>query len=136
VPKGKLQLVTPAGNPPGLTSDLNAFLRVTSGNTTVTTVSSPASFNLFQYGAIIQTRGNHTVSHSVNSFSIDFGAFHAELQGASTWNIVSKNKQGLNLGGSGTFTSNVNGVSTWDNVTLLAVPTQGTITASAPKPGQ
>jgi hypothetical protein len=136
VPKGQLQLVTPSGNPPGLTSDLNAFLRVTSGSVIITNIPTPASFNLFQYGAIIQTRGDRTVSHSINSFSIDFGAFHAELQGVSTWNIVSKTKQGLDLGGSGTFTSNVNGVSTWDNVTLLQVPTQGTITASAPKPGQ
>jgi hypothetical protein len=135
VPKGQLQLVTPPGNQPGMTGDLNAFLRVTSGNTTVTTVPSPDSFNLFQDGAIVQTRGSHTVSHSLNRFSIDFGAFHAELQGYSTWNIVSKSQGGIDLGGSGPFTSNVNGVSTWDNVTISEVPTQGTVTASAPKPG-
>ena len=135
VPKGQLQLVTPPGNQPGTTGDLNAFLRVTSGNNTVTTIPSPDSFNLFQDGAIVKTGGNHSVSHSLNRFSIDFGAFHSELQGHSTWNIVSKNQGGLDMGGSGSFTSNVNGVSTWDSVTIADVPTQGTITASAPKPG-
>jgi hypothetical protein len=135
VPKGQLQLVTPPGNQPGTIGDLNAFLRVTSGNNVVTTIPSPASFNLFQDGAIVKTGGNHTASHALNRFSIDFGAFHAELQGHSTWNIVSKNQQGLDLGGSGSFTSSVNGVSTWDSVTVADVPTQGTITASAPKPG-
>jgi hypothetical protein len=135
VSKGQLQLVTPPGTLPGTTGDLNAFLRVTSGNNIVTNVPSPASFNLFQYGAVILTHGNHTVSHSINEFSIDFGAFHAELQGPSTWNIVSKNQGGLDLGGTGTFTANVNGLSTWDNVTSSGVPTQGTITAGAPKAG-
>src|SRR6516164_8455746 len=38
VPKGQLQLVTPPGNQPGTTGDLNAFLRVTSGNNIVTTI--------------------------------------------------------------------------------------------------
>jgi len=135
VPRGQLQLVTPPGNQPGMTGDLNAFLRVTSGSAIVTNVPSPDSFNLFQDGAIVQSRGNRSVSHALNRFSIDFGAFHAELQGYSTWNIVSKSQGGIDLGGSGPFTSNVNGVSTWDNVTISEVPTQGTITASAPKPG-
>ncbi len=135
VTKGQLLLVTPTGNPPGTTGDLNAFLRVTSGSAIVTNVPTPDSFNLFQDAAIIQSHGNHTVSHSLNRFSIDFGAFHAELQGYSTWNIVSKTQEGLDLGGSGSFVSNVDGVSTWDQVTVSSVPTQGTITAGPVKPG-
>jgi hypothetical protein len=83
----------------------------------------------------VQGRGNHSSVHAVNRFSIDFGQFHSELAGFSTWNITSRTVAGVDTGGTGAFVSNVNGVATVDGVTASGVPTQGSISAGPPKPG-
>jgi hypothetical protein len=132
---GQLLLVTPPGNAPGTTGDLNAFLRVVRGRNTIVEVPSPDSFNLFQDSAVVQGNGNHSTVHALNRFSIDFGQFHSELAGFSSWNINSKTVGGVDTGGSGAFVSTVNGVATVDGVTASGVPAQGTVSAGAPKPG-
>ncbi len=135
VPNAQLLLVTPQGNAAGTIGNLNAFLRITSGNTIVTDIPSPDTFNLFQDFASIRVAGTRTTSYAINRFSIDFGGFHAELQGFSTWSIVQRTQGGVDLSGSGSFSSAVNGRGTADGVTQTDVPMQGTITAGPPKPG-
>jgi hypothetical protein len=135
VTKGQLWLVTPDTGTPGTIGNLNSFLRITSGATTVLEVPTPDSFNLFQDYASSSIKGNTTTVSAINRFSIDYGGFHSELQGFSTWKFVYKTVQGINVGGSGSFTSSVNGRGTEDGVTQADVPMQGTITAGAPKPG-
>jgi hypothetical protein len=51
VPNGHLYLVTPMGNVPGVLGDLNGFLRITSGTTTVLEIPSPGQFNIYQDSA-------------------------------------------------------------------------------------
>jgi hypothetical protein len=135
VPNGHLYLVTPMGNAPGTTGDLNAFLRITSGATTVLEITSPTQFNLFQDVAALKTTGTTISSHALNRFSIDSGSVRAELQGISTWNISQKVVNGVDVSGSGAFHSNVNGWISIYSVTQESVPISGTISAASPKPG-
>ncbi len=135
VPGGHLLLVTPAGNAPGATGDLNAFLRITSGATTVLEIPSPTQFNLFQDVAALKTSGMTISSHALNRFSIDSGSVRAELQGISTWKIPLALVNGVDVSGSGSFQSNVNGWISIYNVTQSIVPVSGNIVASSPKPG-
>ena len=135
VPNGHLYLVTPMGNVPGTTGDLNAFLRITSGATTVLEISRPDQFNLFQDSAALKTSGMKISSHALNRFSINSGSVRAELQGISTWNISQGLVNGVDVSGSGSFQSNVNGWISIYNVTQPVVPVSGSIVASSPKPG-
>jgi hypothetical protein len=135
VPNGHLYLVTPMGNAPGTTGNLNAFLRITSGATTVLEITSPDQFNLYQDAATLGTAGTTISAHALNRFSIDSGSVRAELQGISTWNISRALVNGVDLSGTGSFQSSVNGWITIYNVTQPAVPLSGTIVASRPKPG-
>jgi hypothetical protein len=135
VPGGLLLLVTPIGNAPGTTGDLNAFLRITSGTTTVLEITSPTEFNLFQDSAALKTNVTTISSHALNRFSIDSGSVRAELQGISTWSISRALVNGADLSGTGSFQSSVNGWISIYNVTQPGVPISGTIVASRPKPG-
>jgi hypothetical protein len=128
VPRGQLVLVVPAGGA-DTNGNLNAFIRIMSGTTVVQEVPSPASFNIFQDSAAVDTRGTRTTIYALNRFSIDFGTLHAELQGFSTW-TASRASQGL-----GSFHSTVNGAGTVDDVTGTGVPMSGTITGGGTKPG-
>ena len=135
VPNGHLYLVTPVGNPPGTISNLNAFLRITSGTTTVVEIPSPSQFNIYQDFAALKKTGNVISSHALNRFSIDSGYVRAELQGLSTWNIRANSVNGVDLSGSGSFVSIVNGWMSLFNVTQASVPVSGYIIATSPKPG-
>jgi hypothetical protein len=135
VPDGHLYLVTPAGNAPGTTGDLNAFLRITSGATTVLEIPSPAEFNLFQDAAALRTNRTAISARALNRFSIDSGSVRAELQGISTWRISQKLVNGVDVSGAGSFQSSVNGWISIYNVTQPGVPVSGSIVASSPKPG-
>jgi len=135
VTNGHLYLVTPMGNAPGTTGNLNAFLRITSGATTVLEISSPSEFNLFQDGAALKSSGMTVSSHALNRFSIDSGSVRAELQGFSTWNISRGLVNGVDVSGTGSFQSSVNGWLTIYDVTQPIVPVKGSIVASSPKPG-
>ncbi len=135
VPNGHLYLVTPTGNAPDSTGDLNAFLRITSGTTTVLEISSPDEFNLFQDTTALKTSGMKISTHALNRFSIDSGSVHAELQGISTWKISLASDKGADVSGAGSFQSKVNGWITIDNVTQPVVPVAGSIVAGKPKPG-
>src|SRR5205807_2297661 len=111
VPGGKLWLVSPAG-PPATQDNLGASLRITGNGGIVIDISSPVSFNLFQdFSAVTQT-GSRTMTYALNRFSIDFGEFHAELQGLSTWSA-----NATTPGGEGAFHSTVNGECVIDGVT-------------------
>jgi len=133
IPGGQLQLVTPVGNPPGSTGNLNAFLRVAQRGVPLLDVTSPTQFNLFQDTAVVVTKNATDISRAINRFSIDYGYLHAELEGFSTWKIRTTPLNGNDVSGSGSFTSTVNGTATVDGVTSFS-PVRGTITASAPKP--
>lgn len=135
VTNGQLYLVTPMGNAPGATGDLNAFLRITSGATTVLEIPSPTQFNLFQDVAALKTNGMTISTRALNRFSIDSGSVRAELQGISTWNISQILVNGVDVSGTGSFQSSVNGWIGIYNVTQPVVPISGTIVASRPKPG-
>jgi hypothetical protein len=135
VPNGHLYLVTPMGNAPGSTGDLNAFLRITSGATTLLEIPSPDQFNLFQDTAALRTSGTTISSRALNRFSIDSGSVRAELQGFSTWNISLRPVNGVDVSGTGSFQSNVNGWISIVDVTQSIVPVKGSILASSPKAG-
>jgi hypothetical protein len=130
-----LYLVTPIGNAPGSTGNLNAFLRIPSGATTVLEISSPDHFNLFQDSVAVRTSGTTISTHALNRFSIDSGSVGAELQGISTWNISQRLVNGVDVSGTGSFQSNVNGWITLSNVTQPQVPVSGYIVAGRPTPG-
>jgi hypothetical protein len=125
VPNGHLLLVSPAG-PPITSDNLGVFLRITQGTETVLEVPSPDSFNIFQDSSTATIAGSRITTRASNRFSIDFGGFHAELQGFTTWNASSQTP-----GGQGSFSSSVNGWSTVDDVTQALSPTKGTISGSA-----
>ena len=136
VSNGRLLLITPPGNTPGEGGvDLNAFLRITSGNNTVVEVPTPDSFNLFQDFASLSSHGANSTTYAVNRFSFDFNSYHSELQGYSLWHSVEKTVSGVDLSGTGSFSSTVNGEVTIDGVTNGQIPVRGTVTASAPVVG-
>ena len=135
VPNGHLYLVTPVGNAPGTTDNLHAFLRITSGATTVFEVPSPNEFNIYQDFAALRTNGPNITSHALNRFSIDSGSVRAELQGLSLWSISRGQVNGADTSGAGAFRSSVNGWMAIYNVTQPGVPVRGTIIASRPRPG-
>ncbi len=134
VPSGHLYLVTPVGNTPGTTGNLNAFLRIKSGTNTVAEISSPGQFNLFQdVAALRKIATNRITSRAVNRFSIDFNGVQAEFQGFSIWNILQKTTaSGVDLSGAGAFTSNVNGWISINGITDGAMPVSGIIFADPP----
>ena len=134
-PAGHLYLVTPVGNPPGVTGGLGAFLRITSGTTTLLEIPSPDQFNVYQDVAALKTNGPAIYTHSLNRFSIDSGSVRAELQGISTWKISQKQINGADVGGAGSFHSTVNGWISIYNATHSDVPIHGIIVAGPPKPG-
>ena len=135
VSNGHLYLVTPETNTPGITGNLNAFLRITSGTTTVLEIPSPTQFNLLQDVVALKTNGTMISTVALNRFSIDSGAVRGELQGISTWQISQRLLNGADVSGSGSFRSDVNGWILIYNVTQLATPLKGYIVASSPKPG-
>lgn len=128
---GRLYLVTPIGNAPGATGNLNAFLRISQGATTVLEIPSPGEFNLYQDYAALRTAG----AHSLNRFSIDSGSVQAELQGISTWSISHRMVGGVDVSGTGVFRSTVNGWISIFNATQDRAPVKGTIAAGSPRPG-
>jgi len=132
---GHLYLVTPMGNVPGLVGNLNGFLRITSGTTTVLEIPSPDQFNIYQDSAALRVSGTTVSSHALNRFSIDSGSVRAELQGISTWSISRALVNGVDVSGSGSFQSVVNGWISIYNATQDVVPVSGSIVASRPKPG-
>jgi hypothetical protein len=134
-PNGHLYLVTPTGNDPGSLGNLNAFLRITSGATTVIEITSPDQFNLYQDSAALRTSGTTISSRALNRFSFASGPIRAELQGISTWSISQATVNGFGVSGTGSFQSTVNGWITIDNVTQPIVPVSGSIVAGRPKPG-
>jgi len=135
IPNGHLYLVTPVGNAPGTIGDLNAFLRITEGTTTILEITSPNEFNLFQDAAASRTNKTTITIYAINRFSIDSGAIRAELQGISNWSIPRGLVNGENLSGTGSFQSNVNGWITIYNVTQPIIPIVGAIVASKPTLG-
>lgn len=135
VSNGHLYLVTPTPNAPGLTGNLNAFLRITSGTTTVLEIPSPTQFNLLQDVVALKTNGTMISTVALNRFSIDSGSIRGELQGISTWHISQRLVKGADVSGAGSFRSDVNGWITIYNVTQLAAPLKGYVVASSPKPG-
>jgi hypothetical protein len=136
VSNGKLLLVTPPGNTPGEVGvDLNAFLRITSGSTVVLEVPTPDSFNLFQDFASLSSHGASSTTYAVNRISVDFNSYHSELQGYSVWHSVEKTVNGVDLSGSGSFSSIVAGEITIDGVTNGQIPVRGTVTVGAPVVG-
>jgi hypothetical protein len=132
---GHLYLVTPMGNAPGTTGGLGAFLRITSGTTTVLEITSPNQFNVYQDIAALRTNGLTISTHALNRFSIDSGSVRGELQGISTWNISQRPVKGVDVSGTGSFQSSVNGWIAIYNVTQEAVPVSGIIVAGRPTPG-
>jgi len=132
---GHLYLVTPMGNAPGTTGGLSAFLRITSGATTVLEITSPTQFNVYQDVAALRTNGLTIVTHALNRFSIDSGSVRGELQGISTWNISQRPVKGVDVSGTGSFQSSVNGWIAIYNVTQEGVPVSGVIVAGRPTPG-
>lgn len=135
VPNGHLYLVTPGGNAPGTTGNLNAFLRITSGLTTVMEIPSPTQFNIYQDVASLKTKGTVISSHAINRFSFDTGYVRGELQGISTWNISAAPVNGVDLSGTGSFVSTVNGWMSIFNVTQDSAPVSGYIYAGRPISG-
>jgi hypothetical protein len=133
VPDAHLFLVTPIGNTPGTTGNLNAFLRIRSGGATVLELASPDEFNFFQDVATLKTNGANISSHAINRFSIDNGAVRAELQGISTWAVSQKLLHGVDTSGTGSFHSSVNGWIWIYNVTESMVPIKGSIVAGRPQ---
>jgi len=135
VPNGRLYLVTPVGNTPGQTGDLNAFLRITSGGRTILEVTSPDQFNLYQDTAALRNFNSTTLlSFALNRFSIDSGSVRWELQGLGGWIIYKKTVHGVDISGSGMFTAHVNGWIQIQGVVGMA-PVTGTIIATIPSPG-
>lgn len=135
VPNGHLYLVTPVGNAAGAIGNLNAFLRITSGTTTVLEISSPNEFNIYQDYAALRTNGAAISSRALNRFSFDSGSVRAELQGISTWSVPRGLVNGVDVSGTGSFQSAVNGWMAVYNVTQTVDPIKGTITAGRPRPG-
>ncbi|MBC7979078.1 MAG: hypothetical protein H7Y36_00775 [Armatimonadetes bacterium] len=135
VPNGRLYLVTPTGNPPGITGGLSAFLRITRGTNTVLEIPSPAQFNVYQDVAVLRTNGLTIFTRALNRFSFDTGSVRAELQGNSTWNISERPVAGVDVSGAGSFQSVANGWISIYNVTEKIVPINGIIVAGRPKPG-
>ena len=122
-------------NAAGVQGNLNAFLRITSGTTTVLEISSPNEFNIYQDYAALRTNGAAISSRALNRFSIDSGSVRAELQGISTWSVPRGLVNGVDVSGTGSFQSAVNGWMAVYNVTQSVDPIKGTITAGRPKPG-
>ena len=135
VPDGHLYLVTPAGNPPGTIGNLNGFLRITSGLRTVVEIHSPTQFNIYQDVASLKTKGAVISAHALNRFSFDTGYVRGELQGLSTWNISAAPVNGVDLSGTGSFVSPVNGWMSIFNVTQASAPVSGYIYAGRPISG-
>jgi hypothetical protein len=136
VPNGNLYLVTPSGNSPGQTGALGAFLRITSGSTTIYRIPSVAQFNLYQDVSVLTPSGNMIYAFAaINRFSFDTGAVRAELQGISTWTFWTSKVNGVPLSGAGRFTSHVNGWMNIYNVTHSDAPVSGTIFAGRPTVG-
>jgi len=134
VPNGRLYLVTPAGNSPGQTDNLHAFLRVKSGSRTILEVPSPDQFNLYQDVASLRNFGSTIVlSRAINRFSLDNGTIRWELQGIADWIIFKRTSHGVDMSGAGSFTSHVNGWLQIQNVIGMA-PVSGLIIAGAPSP--
>ncbi len=138
VPSGQLLLVTSAGgsgptSAPQETASLASGLRVMSRGADVADVPSPDSFNLFQDFVSVSVRGGSTTAYGNDHFSIDFGGFHVELQGATVWKVGGTMAGG---GVTGPFVSTVNGRGTLDGVTSPDVPMNGTISAGSPKVSQ
>ena len=133
VPGGRLYLVTRGGNAPGTLDNLNAFLRIKRGSTTIYEVTSPDHFNLYQDTAALRSGGR--ISLAINRFSIDSGSVRAELQGFSTWAISHRIVNGVDLSGAGSFRSSVNGWIGIFDVTQPIVPVHGVIIAGSPRPG-
>ena len=136
VPGGQLQLVTPVGvNAPGTTGNLGAWLRVTQQGQTILEVTSPDESNLYQDTVSMSGNGPNITTRAINRFSIAFGDLpYFELQGFSTWHIAQKTVNGVDISGSGSFTSSVNGILTVGDGAQYA-PVRGTISAGPPKPG-
>jgi hypothetical protein len=132
VPDARLFLVTPVGNTPGTTGNLNAFLRIKSGAATVLDITSPNEFNFYQDVATLKTNGVHISAHAINRFSIDNGGVRAELQGISTWSVLRRLLHGDDTGGAGSFHSSVNGWLWIYNVTESMVPIRGSIVGGRP----
>lgn len=135
VPNGQLYLVTPLGNPAGFIGNLNAFLRITSGTTTVLEIPSPNEFNLYQDYVALRTNGAAISTRALNRFSIDSGSIRAELQGISTWSVPRGLVNGADVSGTGSFQSSVNGWISIYNVTESIAPVKGTIAVGNAKPG-
>ena len=125
VPGGKLLLVMPASPSPDGSGNLGASLRVTGSDGTSIDISTPVSFNLFQTSS--SGAGNRI--YAFNQFSIDFGGFHAELYGTSTWTASPSGP-----GGQGSFHASVSGHCVVDGITSDDTPCQGSMSGSAPKP--
>ena len=135
VPNGHLYLVTPAPNAPGTTDALGAFLRITSGTTTLYEIPSGTEFNLYQDVAVLRTNRDIIYTHALNRFSFDTGYVRAELQGISTWTIWLAPFKGVDVSGAGAFTSQVNGWADIYNGTHSIAPISGTIIGLRPVPG-
>ena len=97
------------GNAPGMTGALNAFLRITRGATDHIEIPSLTEFNLYQDLAALRTNGVTISAHALNRFSIDSGSVRAELQGAFDLEHLTGPVSGVDLSGTGSFTSTVNG---------------------------
>ena len=135
VPHGHLFLVTPAGNAPGATGNLNAFLRIKRGSETVLEITSPTQFNVYQDVAPLPPSGTPRFIRAVNRFSIDSGSVRAELQGLGLWSVPHRTVNGVNVSGTGAFQSSVNGWISIFNVTQSVAPVRGVITAGQPHVG-
>jgi hypothetical protein len=141
VVNGQLFLVTPlASGALTNTGNMNSFLRITQGKTTVMEVQTPDSFNFFQ-DAVSTSRSRFGItSYGTDRYSLDFGGFHAELQTFNTWSTM---PVGLNPifrtlvpDGTGSFTSStVTGEGTIDGVTQPGVPMLGSISGGTPVAG-
>ena len=144
---GQLLLVTPiASGAQTNTGNMNAFLRIVKGNTTLMEVPTPDSFNFFQDGVSTSSRGGVVTSFATDRFSIDFQEFHAELQGFTTWSsgrqthivvlgspLILTKPSNPAVSGIGSFSSTLSGTGTIDEVTQFGVPIQGTVTGGTPK---
>jgi hypothetical protein len=135
VPNGHLYLVTPAGNTPGIIGNLNAYLRITQGQTTILEIHSPTEFNLYQDVAPLPSSGTPRLIRALNRFSIDSGSIRAELQGIGLWSVPRRAIGGVDVSGEGSFHCDVNGWISIFNVTESVAPARGIITAGQPHVG-
>ncbi len=138
----QLFLVTPvASQAASSLGNLNAFLRITKGNTTLLEVQTPDSFNFYQDGVSIGVRGNQiTSSLGTVRYSVAFAGFQAELQAFNTWTIPMASRLGRTTStiptlGTTSFSGAVSGTGTIEGVTGPVTPMQGTVTGGVPKAG-